>query len=210
MPNLRQTCFTLLPLLFGGIAAADTAQAQRTTRRPATPAPAPATRPAATSRPAKPNPNAREGLWFSGGLGLGSLGCSGCNRQTSISGTLSAGTTLSPRLLVGGGIDGWTKTEGRTTLTAATLDGRIRFYPAAARGRVFLTGGLGLGSLRSQVGALASRSRNRTGGSALIGGGIDLRISPTASVTPYANLFTVRAGGATANIIQIGAAFTAH
>jgi Outer membrane protein beta-barrel domain len=150
----------------------------------------------------------RSGLWFSGGLGYGSFGCDNCDkRQGGVSGGLSIGGTLSPRLLLGAGTTGWTKSEDGTTLTIATLDARARFYPAA-RGRFFVTGGLGLGSLKSKISGIGSNSQ--TGTSALIGVGMDLRMSRNASVTPYSSLYLVRTNRAKVNVMQLGAAITMH
>jgi len=48
--------------------------------------------------------NARDGFWFSGGLGYGTLGCNDCSGRTgSISGNLSLGGTISQRFLLGVG-----------------------------------------------------------------------------------------------------------
>jgi hypothetical protein len=149
----------------------------------------------------------RSGFWFSGGLGLGSFGCDGCDRQTGLSGGLSAGGTLSPRVLLGGGISGWTKSESGATLNVSSLDARIRFYPAA-RGRLFLTGGLGLGRLSSRVSGVALTDQN--GSSLLAGAGMDFSVSRNASVTPYANLLVVRTDRNTVNVTQLGAAITLH
>src|SRR6476646_4380130 len=51
----------------------------------------------------------REGFWFNGGLGYGSLGCQDCgSREGSISGGLAIGGPLSKKLLLGVGTNGWT------------------------------------------------------------------------------------------------------
>src|SRR5947207_4753511 len=93
------------------------------------------------------NAQARQGFWFSGGLGYGSLGCDNCgSREGGISGNLSLGGTITPRFLVGVGTSGWTKSEQGGTLTVAVLDARIRFYPQTSGG-FFLTGGVGVGSV---------------------------------------------------------------
>jgi hypothetical protein len=73
-------------------------------------------------------PQTRQGFWFNAGLGWGSLGCDGCEgREGGVSGGLSLGGTLSPKLLVGVGTAGWTKSEGGATLTTGILDARLRF-----------------------------------------------------------------------------------
>jgi len=64
------------------------------------------------------NAQARQGFWFSGGLGYGSLGCDNCgSREGGVSGGLSLGGTITPRFLLGVGTSGWTKSEQGATLT---------------------------------------------------------------------------------------------
>src|SRR5947207_12155337 len=77
------------------------------------------------------NAQVRQGFWFSGGLGYGSLGCDNCgSRESGISGGLSLGGTITPRLLLGVGTSGWTKSDQGATLTVAEVDARVRFYPS--------------------------------------------------------------------------------
>lgn len=67
-------------------------------------------------------PQERKGFWFNVGLGAGSLGCDDCDsRANGLSGQLSLGGTLTPRLLLGAGTNGWTKSED-----GVTLDGEPR------------------------------------------------------------------------------------
>src|SRR5947207_5647042 len=76
------------------------------------------------------NAQARQGFWFSGGLGYGSLGCDNCgSREGGVSGGLSLGGTITPRLLVGVGTSGWTKSQQGARLTVDEIDARVRFYP---------------------------------------------------------------------------------
>ena len=76
--------------------------------------------------------NARDGFWFSGGLGYGTLGCNDCSGRTgSISGNLSLGGTISPRFLLGGGLSGWTKSEDGATLSVGLVDAPPVGQPAA-------------------------------------------------------------------------------
>ena len=92
------------------------------------------------------NKQVRDGFWISGGLGYGSLGCDNCAaREGGVSGDLSLGGTITPRLLLGVGTAAWTKSQQGATLTVATLDARVRFYPVRTGG-FFLTGGVGVGS----------------------------------------------------------------
>jgi hypothetical protein len=151
----------------------------------------------------------REGFWWSAGLGYGSQGCENCSdREGGFSGGLSAGGTLSQRVLLGVGTTGYQKSEGGSTFSVGTLDARVRFYPSA-RGRFFLTGGLGIGSLRStNVGR--SGTFSAYGNGAVLGVGADVPVSRRASATPYFNLVGVRADGSSVNFWQLGAAITFH
>jgi hypothetical protein len=153
------------------------------------------------------NSNVRDGLWFSGGLGYGSLGCDECgSREGSLSADLSVGGTLSQRWLIGVGSSAWSKTEQGVRLTVATLDARVRFYPSTTGG-FFLTGGIGAGSMRGDVGGI---SATETGVGTILGLGWDIRVARNASVTPYWNGFAMKNDNADANVGQAGIAITLH
>lgn len=150
----------------------------------------------------------REGLWFSGGLGAGSLGCENCDeRQTSLGLDLAVGTTVSPRFLVGAGISGWSKEEDGLRLTVATLEARMRFYPKAVSG-FFLTAGLGLGSIRAELARFGDETESGAG--LTLGAGWDIRVGSNVSVTPYWTGTAVSAGDSDANFGQLGIAITIH
>ena len=154
------------------------------------------------------NAQIRDGFWFSGGLGYGSLGCDNCSgtRTGGLSGGLSLGGTLSQRLLIGVGSDAWTKSEQGATLTVGTLDARVRFYPSATGG-FFLTGGLGVGTIS---GAASGYTASETGLGMLFGLGYDVRISRNSSLTPYWSGFAMKSSNADANVGQVGLAITLH
>jgi hypothetical protein len=150
----------------------------------------------------------RQGFWFSGGLGMGSLGCDNCgtSRENGVSGDISLGGTLSPRLLLGVGTAGWSKSEQGGRLTVATLDARVRFYPWTTGG-FFVTGGIGGAQVRESVGNV---SVSESGVGALFGIGYDYRVARNASVTPYWNGFGMKNDRTDANVGQIGLAITLH
>src|SRR5207249_1222133 len=80
-----------------------------------------------------------------------SLGCQNCSGRTgALSGNISLGGTLSPKLLLGVSTNGWTKSDSGATLTVGTLTAAVRFYPSATGG-FFMTGGLGLGTVSAGV-----------------------------------------------------------
>src|SRR5256714_11112618 len=72
------------------------------------------------------HPQTRKGFWVGFGLGYGSYGisCSGCSalgRESSFTGELKLGGTVSPHLLLGAQSIAWTKSEGGATITARDL-----------------------------------------------------------------------------------------
>ena len=150
----------------------------------------------------------RQGFWFSGGLGMGSLGCQSCgsSRENGLSGDLSLGGTLSPRWLLGVGTAGWSKSEQGGRLSVATLDARVRFYPWTTGG-FFVTGGIGGASVRESAGGI---SATESGVGGLFGIGYDYRVARNASITPYWNGFGMKNDRTDANVGQIGLAITLH
>ncbi|HEX2693073.1 MAG TPA: outer membrane beta-barrel protein [Gemmatimonadaceae bacterium] len=149
----------------------------------------------------------REGFWFSGGLGMGSLGTQdGTSRENGMSGDISLGGTLSPHWLLGVGSSGWSKSEQGGRLTVATLDARVRFYPSATGG-FFLTGGIGGASIRASVGGFSATDN---GAGAIFGLGYDYRVGRNTSITPYWNGFAMKSDNNDANVGQIGLAITLH
>jgi len=153
-------------------------------------------------------PHTRQGFWFNVGLGYGSLGCNDCDgREGGITGGLSLGGTLSPKVLLGVGTTGWTKSEGGATLTVGTLDARLRFYPSASGG-FFLTGGLGVGTISVEVAGFGSESE--TGVGLVLGLGMDIRVGSNISLTPFWNGFAINTSNADANVGQLGLGLTVH
>jgi hypothetical protein len=152
------------------------------------------------------HPKTREGFWFNGGLGYGCLGWHDCERDGGLSGGLSLGGTVSPHFLIGVGTTGWTKSESNVTLTAGTLDARVRYYPSV-KGGFFLTGGLGLGAVAQSLGSF---SVNEIGVGLVLGLGFDVRVGKNVSLTPFWNGFAVVTANGDANIGQIGLSITAH
>jgi len=153
------------------------------------------------------NTQAHDGLWFSGGLGYGSLGCDNCgSREGGMTGDLAFGTTISQRLLVGVGASAWSKSDQGARLTISTLDARVRFYPSTTGG-FFVTGGLGLGSARGDFGGF---SETQNGIGTVLGLGWDIRVAKNTSITPYWNGFAMRSNDINANVAQAGIAVTLH
>jgi hypothetical protein len=169
---------------------------------------APAASAQTTPNPAGPTAQVREGFWFNGGLGFGSLGCDDCSGRTNgLSGGLSGGGTVSDRLLLGVGTTGWHRSEDGVSLTAGTLDARLRVYPSVSSG-FFLTGGMGVGTINASVSGLGSAREKGLG--MMLGLGWDVRVAPKVSLTPFWNGFAVRTSNASANVGQLGLGVTVH
>lgn len=171
---------------------------------PAMEAIGPSSEPVPTARRAQ----IRDGFWFNFGFGYGVLGCKDCDGTLNgLTGGLVFGGTMSPRFLLGVGTTGWTKSEGGATLTAGTLDARLRFYPSSTGG-FFLTGGLGLGSIGADVSGFGSAST--TGVGLVLGIGFDVRVGENLSLTPFWNGVGIQTSDADANYGQIGLGLTFH
>jgi hypothetical protein len=136
------------------------------------------------------------------------LGCVSCDGHLSgASGGLSLGGTMNDKLLLGLGTTGWYRSRDGVALNAGTLDARLRFYPSVTSG-LFLTGGLGLGTIR--VGANGLGSERETGVGFVLGLGWDVRIRQNMSLTPFWNGSAVRTSSADANFGQFGLGITIH
>jgi hypothetical protein len=150
----------------------------------------------------------RDGFWFSGGLGWGSLGCADCSERTGgMSGGLAVGGTIGRHILLGVGTTGWTRSENGASMTVGTLDARVRVYPSA-KGGFFLTGGAGVGTV--SVGLSGVGSGSETGFGLLLGLGYDIRVGQMLSLTPFWNGYAVQASDVDANVGQIGLSITVH
>jgi len=154
---------------------------------------------------------ARDGFWAQVGFGVGSLGCDECDdRQGGGSGAISLGGTLSERWLLGGSINGWSKSEGGATLTVATVTALARFYPSTASG-FFLQGGLGYGTVEvTGEGSGFTVVVGQSGAGVVLGLGWDLRVGDNISLTPFLNSYAVTTDDTDANVVQGGLAITFH
>lgn len=161
----------------------------------------------AQANDAENNPHQRDGFWFNGGLGYGSLGCSDCvDREGSWTGNLTFGGTISQKVLLAGSSNAWTKSEGGTTITAGAVTALLRFYPSATGG-FYLTGGLGIGTLSVDT---SFGDASDTGAAAILGLGYDFRVSPNVSLSPYLNGVGATFDGGDLNFNQLGLSVTVH
>jgi hypothetical protein len=120
------------------------------------------------------------GAWFAAGVGGGwaRVNCAICrtDRYAGPSAALRFGTTLRPGLLVGGELDGWTRSSDdvRSVLTAGSAAAYV--YPDPRRG-LFLKAGAGLVHY-----SLDSDSGTNLFG-LLLGAGYDIPIGESLSIT---------------------------
>lgn len=151
---------------------------------------------------AQDRPQTRDGFWFNGGAGFGSLGCRTCDvRRSAVALALGVGGTLNQKVLLGASIDAWAS-DG----TVAALLARLRFYPSGTSG-FFLTGGLGLGKWQADA---TDFNPSDAGTAELIGLGYDVRVSPNLSVTPFWNWFAIQTTNNDHNVAQLGLSLTVH
>lgn len=157
------------------VAIASAASAQRTTRMPVQ----------------TTGTSGHDGFTMSFGLGNGSAGvsCSGCatDRDNGLSGYLSMGGAVSPTLIFGGELNGWSKSKNGTDSRIGFLTGYAQWYPSATNG-FFVKPGIGMGSISIEDKSTAPSTKLESAGLAYqIGTGYDFRMNHAWSVTPYAN-----------------------
>lgn len=153
----------------------------------------------------------RRGLWFSGGVGWGSVGCPECTgRTTGLGGGFAVGGSLGPTLLVGGGTTAWTASTGGAAIPVGMVDVRFRFYTSPTGGLHF-TFGAGPGTVHTAVRGVGTGSilnGSEWGVGLLLGVGYDLRVANLLNVTPFAQAFSVKTENLGANVGQIGLGIT--
>ena len=155
---------------------------------------------------AQQNPQTREGFWISFGVGYGSLGCDDCNdeRRSGANAYLRMGGTLSQRLLIGGELNGWSKSEGNATLTISNFGPVLLFYPNA-NGGFFLKGGIGIASTSLDLGTIEIEE---TGAGLTLGLGYDARVGRKFALTPYFDILTSSYDGGSFNQLAFRLGFT--
>jgi hypothetical protein len=175
---------------------------------------------------AQSDPLTHEGFTLSAGAGIGSAGvtCTSCEaeRETGPALYLRLGGALRSNLVVGGEINGWSKTSedqgDEGTVTVAAIDAFAQWYPDPFAG-FFLAGGLGLGTMRVEVKVpgVATLSDRTTGLGYHIGVGYDVRLAANFSLTPYVTIFGTQGGKVEsngkkldANVAHIGLGLTWH
>ena len=161
----------------------------------------------ATSLAAQEGPvskHERKGFWIGVGMGYGWLHIEDVDgSEGGFSGNLSLGGTISQHVLLGFQSNGWYKSEDGVSLSFGTATAAIHFYPSKTGG-LFLTGGLGLATLK------AEGFDAETDFGLVIGGGWDLRVSRNISISPFLNIFGGSINSFTVTTIQTGAGIMFH
>jgi len=136
------------------------------------------------------------------------LVCRDCDGTVGgLTGGVSAGIMLDPRLSLGLGATIWTKSQDAITKTVGTVDARLRVYPATTHG-VFLTAGLGVGSIGADVSGIGTASKKGVG--LVFGMGVDFRAGSHLNLTPFWNGFAIQGSDADAIVSQMGIGLTFH
>lgn len=158
------------------------------------------------------HPQTRKGFWIGFGVGYGSYGisCSGCSglgRESSYTGSVKLGGTVSPHLLLGGEVIAWSKTESGSTLTAGNTSFAAYYYPQPAGG-LHLSAGVGFSRIEGSSGGSSS---GKTGPGLTLGAGYDVRVGANTSITPVANwVYGHPESGFSHNFFQFGLGVTFH
>lgn len=143
-----------------------------------------------------------DGFTMGFGLGNGSAGvsCAGCatDRTNGLSGYLDIGGALSPTLILGGELNGWSKDKSGSTSRIGFLTGYAQWYPNVAT-PFFVKTGLGVGSISVEDRTTVPSSKLESTGLAYqVGAGYDFRMGHDFSLSPYASYIATT--GATAKL----------
>lgn len=168
-------------------------------------------------------PQTRQGVNVSFGLGGGSAGirCDGCTRGREGGNLfyLNIGGTITPRLTIGGELNGFGRTSNEEDLTIAAVMAVGHFYPRATSG-FFVTTGVGLTNTLIEN-RLDRTSVTASGFGVEAGLGYDVRLGRNFSLSPYAQYVTsfsnqvmysgvAAPGRINADYVHIGLGFTWH
>lgn len=137
----------------------------------------------------------RQGFWVGGGLGQGAtwLRCEVCDdeRQAGgLTGYARAGATISDRLLLGGDLTYWRRSEDDVLEQATGFAGAAYWYPNERHG-YYLKLGLGYTWYRAAEDEIALTSGLVT---AVSGAGYEMRVNPRISLVPFVNLLITTKG----------------
>jgi hypothetical protein len=146
---------------------------------------------------------ARQGMWFSAGLGAGSASlhcriCAGDQQTRGTSGYLRVGTTVNRKLLIGAELNGWLRSAEDGQQRVYALTGNGYWYPNPRHGYYF-KGGFGITRykqwIHDQNNEDVTTGLSTSGLGVQVGGGYEVRVNPRMSLVPYLNLIGSAKGG---------------
>jgi len=143
----------------------------------------------AVSAVAAQHPQVRNGFWIGFGFGYGSsnVSCDGCpsgSRESGGAGFIKLGGTLNDKVLLGGEINAWTKSESGVTADLGNVSFAGYLYPQPKSG-FFVKGGVGFATTRLHNSGTAEAS----GFGFVLGLGYDIRVGTNISITPVGNFY---------------------
>jgi hypothetical protein len=128
----------------------------------------------------------RQGFWISGGIGAG---VDNTSDNAGGAAYLRLGGTLG-QVLLGGEVNGWTRSENGAALTRSNTTFTALIYPSATAG-FFFKGGVGVSIIRVSTDILGvSASATEQGFGSVLGIGYDIPLSPKISLTPNLDVLT--------------------
>lgn len=167
------------------------------------------------------HPQVRKGFWIGFGFGYGSsnVSCDGCgssSREGGGTGFIKLGGTLSDKVLLGGEVNAWTKSDSGVTAELGNVSFAAYYYPQPKSG-FFVKGGVGFATTRFHDGGTIEA----TGFGFLMGVGYDIRVGTNISITPVGNFYLgfdgdLKSGGTTLltgfkhNVYDFGLGITFH
>ena len=129
--------------------------------------------------------HAREGFWFSGGLGAGAVGGDDIDANIGAAALLSFGGSLSPTWKLGFESSGFATRDDGVYRLGTTHAPTVYFFPSD-RGGLFLKGGIGyLQYLEAVDDDELDEDVGLSGWGVQLGVGYDLRVGSAVSLTPY-------------------------
>ncbi len=164
---------------------------------------------------------ARDGQWLGVGFGggLDQVSCDICagTPKPGYAGYVRFGGTLSSRLLIGGELNGWTRSDQAIRQYLGSLSAVVLWY-TRPEGSFYLKGGLGAVGYRAEEDGDALTALTLGG---QVGVGYEHRIGDNLSLTPFANLVLApfaglsfngdpATDGATLGLLQGGLGLTWH
>ena len=146
------------------------------------------------------HPQERHGFWIGLGVGAGSAlatcdGCESGHRETSVAGYVKLGGTLNERLLLGGEVNIWSKTEEGVTVNLSDFAATLTLYPEPSSG-FFLKGGVGFSLVDTEFreGSTTVTVDPGYGLGLIAGAGYDVRVGKNISITPAVNFWWGKPG----------------